>query len=173
MSEHSRWLAAGATVFACVICLLAWLHMQDSVVAARDAVDNLRHMQQLQASIVELRSHNANAHLAGEQPMESSSSWVEYGKAAGINENHITEISRLPVQPIKGTAYSSDQVFLRLKDVSAQQVIELLVACRSAGIGYSPLSVHFESKRGSQATPELWSVALVLTRLLYTAKTSE
>ncbi|MEZ6137062.1 MAG: hypothetical protein R3C53_19380 [Pirellulaceae bacterium] len=159
------------TALATIACMLAWLHLVESAAAARDAAENLARIEAYEAQILVLRNLDSNAHLVGEQPTEATGAWVELAKSAGISEKQLIEINRLPLSKIEKTAYSRDDVFIRLDAVTAEQVVKFCLLCSNASFSYSPLSVQFSATRASVAEGKLetWNTTLVLTRILYTA----
>lgn len=172
MKGSHVWLIASTFAAVVIASMLSIFHFSESKSAASLASENLYRMQQLKGQIIELRSKQINAHFVGEQPVENSSSWVEYGKAAGISESRLVEINRLPINQIAKTSYSRDDVFIRFVDISGAETVRFLAKCSEASIGYSPVSVHMAARPSIEGEAEKWNVSLVLTRLLYTAKTS-
>jgi hypothetical protein len=169
MKQQSSLVAIGLAATAAVVCVLGWLHLAGAKASAQDAAANATQMRAYETQILQLRSLDSNVHLLGEQPVETTSSWVNFAKTAGIAERQLAEINRLSLQKIEKTSYSRDDVFIRLNAVTVEQVVSFCLQCSDASVGYSPLSVHLSAGRGGKGEPETWIATLILTRILYTA----
>lgn len=169
MNTNWSWLVAISVAVGFVGGVLGWLQLVQSHAAAQDARANLHRMEELRERVIQLRTLDSQALAIGEQPIESTGAWVNYGRSANIPETKFAEINRLPMSKIEKTPYSRDDVFLRLTDVTAEQVVKFATTCSDASIGYSVVSVHFIPAGAQNSDSEAWNVSLVLTRILYTA----
>lgn len=173
MSDRMQLGFMGSLGVGLAVCIWLSLELGDARASAEDAMGNLARIKKLQNEIEELRKLDSNAHLEGEQPTESTSTWVRYATQAGIGDSQFVDIKRLPLTAIPDTAYSRDDVFLWISDLNVPQVVQFLLRCSQTDIGYTPTSVRLVAKPGSQGEVEQWDAKLVLTRLLFTAKSPQ
>ena len=166
---RTTWIFGAVIGALCVVCAVSAMYLLEARASAWDAEANLARMTKLVERIEELRKLEDQAQMQGEQKIENSQAWIELARAVAINEQQISEISRLPLQKLKSANYSRDDVVLRVNSVSAEQVATFLVKCIEVTSGYQPTSVHLRKMPSNSQADERWSSELVLTRILYTA----
>ncbi len=158
-------------LFAVVLGVWSTLDLLEAGAAAQDPTRNLHAMEEIASDIEQLRELVASAHLAGEQPTETTQTWVDLAAEAKIGSEQVVEVNRLEPMPIPDTSYSRDDVFLKIRRVAMSELVAFLLLCRDRESGYTPASVHLVSVASPQENPpiERWDASLVLTRVLFTA----
>lgn len=173
---EDKRLAAALLVGLAAVCVGTWF-LLDLIAATHSAADAFRNeqaMRSLAQEIAELRSFDSSAQLVGEQPNETTQTWVKLASESSIRSEQIVEVNRLPLAAIPDTSYSRDDVFLKIRGVPLQALVDFLIRCRDRESGYTPASVHvignsIASRGVASEQAETWDASLVLTRILYTA----
>jgi len=165
----ATWVFGACIGVLLVACGVSALRLVEARAAAQDAQENLGRIEDLAERVEELRKLQDRALVQGQQQIESSQTWIEQARTAGIGEQQITEINRLPLQKLKSSNYSRRDVVLRIGGVTAEQIARFLLRCDETAIGYHATSIHMRKVQGNTEPIDRWSAELILTRLLYTA----
>ncbi len=154
-----------------VACVSGALRLIEAHAAAGDAATNLARLDSLKTAIHSLRKMEDRAQVHAQSKGDSTKALIGFARNASINEKQIIEIEHLPLQKMGNSSYQRDDVFLRIKDINADALITFLVNCNEPTAGYSPVSVQLRAQpTNGQASIDMWSAELVLTRVLFAAK---
>ncbi|MEM8735168.1 MAG: hypothetical protein AAGG44_13140 [Planctomycetota bacterium] len=171
---NDKRIGAATALIVCGLALtvLAYFYLEDGRVGAADAQRNLARIQALKEEIVRLRSQENQAVMADESSDLSISDLLPIAEQAGINESQLKDPRALTTRAFPDSPYRYEDLQIRLTNVLAEQVAKFSVAAENASEGCQVSLLRMDAQTLNQLDgPELWNATLILTRLVYDAKT--
>jgi hypothetical protein len=166
-------VAAGALL---VANLMIGFSLVEARSSALDAQANLESCQVLADEIVLLRDRETVASDSNVSAEILNAAILELISKAGIPEQQIAEINRVPSVPIAETEYVREDVAISLSGVTIRDAVEFMLLMSESDLGAVPTGLRLvpsrANSRDSEGT-ERWDVELMLTHLVFAATSNQ
>ncbi len=167
------------------VALIAWvvismLRLSEAKTAMGDAYENREACERLSAEIKSLRKMETVAQDDDSDEPISNSSLVQLASECGMSSDSITLINALTPIPIQDSDYQSQDVSIQLESVTVEQLVKLALRIERGKHGAKVTSIQLTGQRtanhgknlGKTAADERWNARLILTQLLFTARSA-
>ena len=155
--------------------VLSYWFMLEAQVAASDSLQNRFRMEALARAMENLQNRADQAQYGIDAEDLSGRSARELCTQAQIPVDRIVEIAPKRSRIGNKSAYDREEMVFRFRDVTAEQVMRLMIVAENAGKAFS--ATHFQLKppnRGGvsadSTSQETWDAEVTLTRLVFITK---
>ncbi len=178
MNQFSRSAYWVLFTQALLLALMIWmgLRLSDAHASLKDSADNEKLAVKLAAEIEQLRAMDSVANDDENQVRIENSQVVELARMCGVTEPQIASIQRLPSEGIKNTDYQRHDTSLQFRAVTMEQLLRMGLIMERERPSAKVTAIHLTSNRLPNAqhkgNQELWNVELILTQLVYVARSA-
>ena len=154
---------------------VGWLSFSQARSGYEDVTRNTMRLERISKEVQELRELASQvASNEGETSLEPST-WIAMGSSVGINQNQMAEITEIPVQAIPNSEYDRHSTLIRLDNITLASLVSFLQKVHEDIPGMRTELVRFtdpapNASSSGQPQDERWKVNLLLTQLVFNAK---
>jgi hypothetical protein len=166
MSRRQTFLLAVALGLLAGAAALLYTEMQRARRLCHAAAEDLRTSTKLASRIETIRERPTMADEHERLSSETTGLIESAARKAEISGRSLVRITPQPPRRVEETVYKEKPTHVMLKDVSLQQVGQMVAALLNSDAGLAAKSIRLGAPR-SDDTSALWSAELVVTYLIY------
>lgn len=172
--DSRAWLAAAQATLI-VLMILSALQLGDAQSSLEDSARNKKLAVKLASQVKQLRAMKSVANDDEKQVRVDNLQVVELAKMCGVSELQIASIQRLGVEHVENTEYERHDTSLRFRTVTMRQLLQMGLVIERERTFAKVTAIYLTNGRQApqdDSSEDLWDAELILTQLLYVARSS-